>query len=91
MSKLYSTEDISDKEKEIFLHWSIMNNRIEDFRKKSKLSTFNFLFGPDGQKLMNHYRHDCNEDYVKFKSYLFTSQINTLFINILLNKELYLQ
>jgi len=91
MSKLYTTEYLSNREKEMFTDWAIINEKINKFSKNSKLSTFNFLFGKDGERLMKHYRNDCNQVYEDFRTYLTQEQTNTLLINIVLNDELYIQ
>ena len=91
MSKLYTELDLSDNQKQAFGHWAQINEKIKKFSNNSKLSTFNFLFGKDGERLLKHYHHDCNYNYEKFRTYLTQEQINTLLINIVLNDELYIQ
>ena len=91
MSKLYTIEDISELDKTKFNHWGQINEKIKKFSNNSKLSTFNFLFGKDGERLFKCYRYDCDQVYEDFRTYLTQEQTNTLLINIVLNDELYIQ
>lgn len=89
--ELYTEKDLTDLVKTKFSHWAQINEKIKKFNNNSKLSTFNYLFGKDGERLMKHYRNDCDQNYEKFRTYLTQEQTNTLLINIVLNDELYIQ
>ncbi len=92
MAKIFAEKDLSEDQLKLIQNWGTMNTKVADFAKKSKLSTFQFLFGEkEGERLMRHYRQDCDSNILKFKTYLIGWQNNILLINILLNDELYIQ
>ncbi len=91
MNDLITINDLTLKDKEDFKTWAIINEKIMEFSKKAKLSTFNYLFSKDGERLLKHYRYSCDNNFDKFKTYLTQDQINTLLINIKLNTNLYIK
>lgn len=91
MKNLLTVDDVSNDQKQDFHVWSVINGKIDEFKRKSNLNTFNYLFGKDGERLLKHYRKDCDLMWDKFKTYLTQDQINTILINIVHNDELYIQ
>lgn len=64
--------------------WHKFQTRLKKFRIKNNIDTFNELFGKEhGERLLRHFRSDCNEDTVKFETYLTSHQKDQFFIYVI--------
>lgn len=70
-----------------FLHWAQINESIIKFQKNANMSTFETIFKEDAERLIRHFKYDCDSRFDKFKTYLTQEQINLLLMNLHINKD----
>lgn len=88
MNKITNEQIQSRINSSIYASWAEVEKKIDIFRKKSNINTFAKLFGyQDGERLIQHYRVDCNYDMRKFLTYLTPPQKNELIVNCVENED----
>lgn len=80
-------QELFEPYKEKFLHYHQIRESITKFENYANTKTFKLIFGEDGLRLMQYFKNDCNSDFDKFKSYLTQDQINSILMNLHINKN----
>ena len=59
--------------------WSLFTQKIKKFTNNCRLDTFQNIFGnSDGDRLFQHFRESCYNDFYKFRTYLTKDQYNKI-------------
>lgn len=82
-----NSEQYYNPDRELYLHWAIINEETIRFCNCATLKTFLFVFENDGERLYNHFKNDCDGVYQKFRTYLTQEQTNILILSIHINQE----
>jgi len=78
-----------NKRQDFYRHYFTLKERMRKFENNSTLGVFKFIFDEDGDRLLRHFRMDCDNNFDKFLTYLTQEQKNILIVSIVENENMY--
>ena len=72
-----------------WIPWGTVNRWIKAFENKVNFQMMEEIFPGHGERLLNHFRNDCNGSVLIFNKYLTTPEWNTLLLYINDNMQIY--
>lgn len=82
--KLFTIEELTEKEKTWAYHYFRMNDKLKSFQNSCTIKTFQDLFGEkEAVRLWESYTGKCDKEIIMFLTYLTEDNKNTFFVNLM--------